>query len=112
MNDERQDQQLHVSIPVNKDGKPLYVSYATYSDTVADKQWVIKKLVRAIIIIVCLMFVSNIAWLVAWLQYDYSSTETTLESDGNSIANYTGGDGGVVYGVESDSTQDNPDETQ
>ena len=92
--------------------KPLSVPYVVYSDTVSNDQWVIKKLIIALVIVVCLLFASNLAWLWAWQQYDYSSTETTLESDGNSIANYTGGDGGVVYGVESDSTQDNPDEAQ
>ena len=107
MNDERQDQQLHVSIPVNKDGKPLYVSYATYSDEVADKQWIIKKLVRTIIIIVCLMFASNLAWLWVFQSYDYSTEETvtTVDSEGEGVANYTGGNGGVVIG-ESDSQED------
>ena len=61
---------------------------------------------------VLLMFISNAAWLYAWMQYDYSSTETTVESDGNSVANYTGGDGGVIYGGTSDGQEDDPNQAQ
>ena len=83
-----------------REQKPVTVPYIVYSDTVANYHWVIKKLVIALIIVVFLMFASNAAWLYVWQSYDYSSTETTVESDGNSIANYTGGDGGVVFGGE------------
>ena len=82
------------------------VPYVVYSDTVANDHWVIKKLVWAIVIVVCLLFASNLAWLWAWVQYDYTSTETTLESDGNSIANFTGGNGGVRIGGTGDLQED------
>lgn len=78
--------------------KPDNVPYIVYSDTVANYQWVIKKLIIALVLVVVLMFVSNIAWLWVWQSYDYASEETVVESDGDSIANYTGGNGGVVYG--------------
>lgn len=86
--------------------KPDSVPYIVYSDTVANYHWVIKKLVWAIVIVVILLVVSNLAWLYVWQSYDYSSTETTLESDGNSIANFTGGNGGVRIGGTSDVQED------
>lgn len=94
--------------------KPENVSYVVYSDTVADYQWIIKKLVIALVVSTLLGLVctvgSNMAWLYVWQQYDYSSEETVVESDGNSIANFTGGDGGVNYVGTSDGEEDNEDE--
>lgn len=87
--------------------RPDNVPYVVYSDTVANYHWVIRKLVIALVVSAVLgllaTVVSNLAWIHVWEQYDYSSEETVVESDGNSIANYTGGDGGVNYGGESDS---------
>lgn len=87
--------------------RPDSVPYVVYSDTVANYHWVIKKLIIALVVSAVLglvaTVVSNLAWLRVWEQYDYSSEETVVESDGNSIANYTGGDGGVNYGGEGDS---------
>lgn len=87
--------------------RPNSVSYVTYSDMIANYQWIIRKLVKALVVSSILGLLatvgSNMAWLYTWQQYDYSSEETVVESDGNSIANYTGGDGGVNYGGESDS---------
>lgn len=88
--------------------KPENVPYVVFDDMVANYQWIIKKMVWALIVTVVLMFVSNAAWLWAWLQYDYSSTETTVESDGNSVANYTGGDGGVIYDSTGDGQENDP----
>ena len=88
------------------------VPYVVYSDTVANYHWVIRKLVIALIVAIVLMFAGNAIWLYVWLQYDYSSTEATVESDGDGVANYTGGDGGVMYVGESDSTDNIPDTAQ
>ena len=86
---------------------PVAVPYVVYSDTVANYHWVIKKLVIALVVTVFLMFASNLAWLFVFQSYDFSTEETvtTVDSEGEGIANYTGGDGGVVIG-ESDSQKD------
>lgn len=97
---------------MDNEQRPVAVPYVVYADTVANYQWVIKKLVIALVIVVFMMFASNMGWLWVWQSYDYSSTETTLESDGNSVANYTGGDGGVVYGGESDGQENDQNQTQ
>lgn len=92
--------------------QPTTVPYVVYSDTVANYHWVIRKLVIALVVAVFLMFASNAAWLYVWQLYDYTSDETVVESDGNSVANYTGGDGGVTIGGTNNGSENNPDETQ
>ena len=60
------------------------------------------RLIIALIIAVVLMFASNGAWLYSWMQYDYvegcTDIITTLDREGDGIANYTGNNGGVYYG--------------
>ena len=51
------------------------VPYVAYETTCARCDKLIKKSIIAIIISVFLLFASNIAWLIAWCQYDYSSSE-------------------------------------
>lgn len=92
-----------------KNDTPQTVPYVVYRDAVADNRWLVKKLVIALIIAVCLMFASNVAWLVVWNSYDYSSTETIVDSSENGVANFTGGNGGINYGPRS-STEDYQDE--
>lgn len=92
--------------------KPDNVPYVVFDDMVANYQWIIKKMVWALIVAIALMFISNMAWLFVWQMYDYSSTETTVESDGNSVANYTGGDGGVIYGGTSNGQEDDQNQAQ
>lgn len=89
--------------------EPITVPYVVYSDRMWHDRWVIKGLVIALIITIVLLFASNAIWLYAWNQYDYSAAETevvtTVDSQGDGIANYTGHDGGVSIG-KSDGSQD------
>ena len=59
----------------------------------------IRRLIIAIVIAIFLMFATNAAWLYAWMQYDYTSEETssniTVHSDGDSNANYIGANGDI-----------------
>lgn len=93
-----------------KENRPVTVPYVVYCDTVSNDQWVIKKLIIALVVVVVLMFASNLAWLYVFQQYDYSTEETitTVDSEGEGVANYTGHDGGVTFG-KSDSSEDSPD---
>lgn len=88
--------------------KPENVPYVVFDDMVANYQWIIKKLVWALIVAIVLLFVSNVVWILEWCSYDYDSAETTLESDGdnNNLSNYMLGDGGVIYGSKDYSTKE------
>lgn len=76
------------------------VPYIVHESAEARSERTIKRLVIALIVAVALMFASNAAWLWCWMQYDYYSEETvtTIDSEGNGFANYTGGNGGIIYG--------------
>ena len=55
-----------------------------------------------IIILILLLAATNGAWLYAWNQYDYSSSETHTEVNAdNGTANYIGRDGDINNGKDS-----------
>ena len=58
------------------------------------RQWI------ALIIALCMLFASNVAWLYAWMQYDYTSEEVIVDvnSEDGGNANYIGNDGDIVNG--------------
>jgi hypothetical protein len=70
-----------------------------------------KRFVAIIVLLILLLVGSNISWLYAWMQYDYTSTteEIIVEQDakdgGN--ANYIGNDGDIINGLsESNNTKE------
>ena len=80
---------------------PEPVPFVAYELEMARSERNIKRLWIALIVAVALMFASNMAWLYAWMQYDYTSEEIIVEQDaqdgGN--ANYIGNDGDIVNGL-------------
>lgn len=75
---------------------------------------VYKRFIIVIIVLVLAILASNIAWLYAWTQYDYSSSETTtktIDIDGkDGIANYIGNDGDINNGKDTSADSNNADE--
>lgn len=68
-----------------------------------------------IIILIVLLAATNGAWLIAWNQYDYSSSETQqvdIKADGDSNANYVGGNGEINNGGENNSNNDKNKDTE
>lgn len=61
------------------------------------RQWII------IIVLIAVLFASNMAWLWVFQSYDYTSYEQTTDSGG--INNYIGGDGDVNNGNAEDQNQ-------
>ena len=57
----------------------------------------IKRLYIVIIILILLLFGSNMAWLYAW-NLPCEETTTTVTSDNNSNANYINGEGDITNG--------------
>lgn len=96
---------------VREENKPEAVPYIVYEMEQARSERHIKRLWIALIIAVALIVVSNIAWLYAWMQYDYESYEVT--ADGNSNANYIGQDGDIYNnGSPSESAETHTEEQQ
>lgn len=86
----------------NEDNNKLTVPYIVHESECARNERHIKRLIIALIVTVALIFGSNLAWLIAWMQYDYSSgnSETVVELDGKEggNANYIGNDGDITNG--------------
>ena len=66
------------------------VSYFVFEAVMARNERILKRLVITVIVCILLAFASNIAWLYAWCQYDYSGSESTTttytqSSDGINI---------------------------
>ena len=82
----------------------MVVPYIVYRDAASQDRWIIRRLttglIIALVVAVLALFISNMAWLWYFNQYDYVTDGdiTTVDSEGDGIANYTGGNGGVVYG--------------
>ena len=63
-----------------KSKKPVEpVPYIVHESAMARNERTVKRLVIALIVAISLIFASNAAWLWAWMQYDYTSTESVVE---------------------------------
>ena len=81
------------------------VSYVVYEGTMARFERAIKRLIFVIVIAVIALFASNMAWLYAWNQYDYSDVVVDSEDGGN--ANYIGASGIINNNVKGNSEESN-----
>lgn len=80
------------------------IPFIVLESTVSRMERIIKRLTIALIVTIFLIFTSNIAWLYAWMQYDYSSsasTETVTIDGKEGVANYIGNDGDITNGSNS-----------
>lgn len=75
------------------------VSYLAFESITARNERHTKRLIIALVISIILIFLSNALWLYAWMQYDYSSTEsktTTTYTQDSSGINIIGDDNNVA----------------
>ena len=66
---------------------PQSVPYIAFESVSARHERIIRRLITALIIAILLLFLSNGAWLWAWMQYDYcgEETELTYTQDGHGV---------------------------
>ena len=64
------------------------VPYIVYESEAARHERTVKRLITALLITILLMVGTNLAWLWAWNQYDFSSESYTVESNDDGISNY------------------------
>ena len=64
-----------------------------------------------IILLIILLAASNIAWVIAWNQYDYISDDYSIDVDaGEGDINYIGSNGDINNGANNNNeTEKNPD---
>ena len=89
------------------------VPYMVYESAQARSERRDRRLIIVLIIVTAMLFISNIVWLWAWMQYDYTSEESiiTLDSQDGGNANYIGRDGDISNGTSFGNSQDE-DENQ
>ena len=85
----------------NKDTRPQDITFYTFEAVMAREERHIRRLIIALVIAIIGIVVCNMAWLYAWMQFDYvaegESVETSVELDGSTggNANYIG-DRGII----------------
>jgi hypothetical protein len=82
------------------------VPYIVYEGTMARFERTIKRLIFVIILAITMLVASNMAWLYSWNQYDYSSSEVTVDSEDTGNANYIGMSGTINNNGESGSEKE------
>lgn len=67
----------------------------------------VKRFIIAIVVMIVVFFANNVAWLYAWMQYEYVGEEVTVDgSDG--IAGYVNGGGTLINGASGSKTESSP----
>lgn len=98
------------------DKNELTIPYFVHEGDMARSERTIKKLMIALVVAIALIFASNAVWLCAWMQYDYTSSDTiatqAVDVDAkDGTANYIGNDGDITNGANT-SNEGNKDSTQ
>lgn len=99
------------------------VPYIVYESAQNRMERTNKRLLTALIIAIILAFISNLVWLYAWMQYDYSgaetetTTETIYQQDGEGYNNInTGKQGDLTNGAKYNDSENyknpNPNEDE
>ena len=99
---------------MNPDDRVAQIPYFAHEGMLARQERTIKRLCIALVMSIVLIFASNVIWLYAWMQYDYTCEETQIKKvdvdakDGT--ANYIGNNGSITNGT--DKGYDSDEKTQ
>lgn len=66
-----------------------------------------KRLIIAVIIAVILLFISNCVWIAFVSQYEVSSSDVLVDTEGSGNANYIGQDGDIYNGKDQSENSNN-----
>lgn len=86
------------------------VPYIVYDEEMARQERHIKRLIAVIVIVLLMLFGSNIAWLYVWNQYEYVDETIEASQDGSGV-NIVGGED-VNYGSDGSNTQEETQEEE
>ena len=88
------------------------VPYIVYESEAARHERTIKRLVRALVLAILVIMVSNLAWLWMFNQYDITSEEVTIESNGDADTSNLLGVGANAHGVINNGNEQSSGEEQ
>lgn len=76
------------------------IPYVAHEYTVSRYQRIIKWLLIGLMVSILVSFAKDLAWLVAWCQYDYYDSEVVeIDAGDGGNANYIGNDGDIYNGA-------------
>lgn len=76
--------------------KNTSVPYIVYESEAARHERTVKRLITVILITICLLVATNLAWLYVFNQYDIDSEVVTVEGQDSANANYMGAEASGV----------------
>lgn len=100
---------------MERKNESMTVPYIVHESVIARMERIVKRLVVALILTILLMFASNGLWLYAWMQYDYISEDSTVNTNTidvngrNGVATYVGD---IINGANSGYLNNNSEKTQ
>lgn len=74
------------------------IPYIAFESEMARHERTVKRLVLALVLSVAMLFISNVAWLWFFNQFDIESESVQLDSSNNGTASYIGQDGVINNG--------------
>ena len=74
------------------------IPYIAFEAEMARHERTVKRLVLALILSIAMLFISNVAWLWFFNQFDIESETVQLDSSNNGTASYIGQDGVINNG--------------
>ena len=74
------------------------VPYIVFEGEQARHERTVKRLVLALLVSIALLFLSNVAWLWFFNQFDITSEEITVDGTQQGNANFIGEDGDIING--------------
>jgi hypothetical protein len=77
------------------------VPYIAFESMMARQERHIRRLIFALVVAVLLIFISNLAWLYFFNQFEYSSEKTVTVDGKDGVANYIGNNGTITNGENS-----------
>lgn len=74
------------------------IPYIAFESEMARHERTVKRLLIALALAIVMLFVSNVAWLLFFNQFDISDSVVTVDSESEGHANYIGNDGDITNG--------------
>lgn len=90
--------------------KNTSVPYIVYESEAARHERTIKRLIVAILVTICLLVGTNLAWLYVFNQYDITSTTTEVVTEDGNANMLEAGMNGEINNVNSDNEKDKDNE--
>jgi hypothetical protein len=77
------------------------VPYIAHEAMMVRMERINRRLLYALVVAIVMIFVSNLAWLYFFNQFEYSADETVTVDGKSGVANYIGNDGTINNGEDS-----------